>query len=354
MTQLRFSIAMCTYNGSRFILEQLESIVNQSYPPCEVIICDDGSRDNTCELVEEFQEKYPNLIKLYKNDINIGRNKNFSQAIGLCEGDIIALSDQDDVFLPNKLEWIAKVLKSNLEFGLVFSNAIVVDESLSTISKDLFSIIWPPFTERRKRCFRQGEAFQVLVRNRPALGCSIAFRKELRDFLLPIPAEFSHDAWIMLLASLLSKIYFIDRSLVMYRQHDANIAGVQKGIVRKLRKRMAGRSAGDLFDEVSRELDCWESLRARLQELNSQGVLGRSISRDDASLMDSKINYLRTRKTIAHKDTPAPIRFAMMTFLLVRGQYFLYEQGLYSLFRDIAVSFLRLKENALGPMGLNG
>ncbi len=107
------------------------------------------------------------------------------------------MSDQDDIFLSSKLESIARVFEDNQDCGLVFSNAMVVDENLSITSSDLFSIIWPPFTKRRKRRLRQGEAFKVLVRNRPALGCTIAFRKDLRVFLLPITAEFSHDAWIV-------------------------------------------------------------------------------------------------------------------------------------------------------------
>lgn len=345
MTKPKFSVAICTYNGCGFIWEQLESIVNQTYPPSEIVICDDCSTDNTCEIVETFSAEHPNLVRLYKNPQNIGRNKNFEQAIGLCTGDIIALSDQDDVFLPHKFESIARVFASDRTYGLVFSNATIVKGDLSVVSESLFSEIWPPFSERRRKQFNY-DAFKAIIRNRPALGCSIAFRKELIRFLLPIPAEFSHDAWIMLLSSLFSRIRFTNESLVLYRQHDTNIAGVQKGIVGKLRKRIAGRSAEDFHDEVSLELACWETLWTRIEMLSMGSMQLPQVSCENAQLIKDKVDYLRQRKRISERQTCFMTRVAIMIRLLLSGKYFLFEQGIYSLFRDAVVTFLRIKDCA--------
>src|SRR4030095_5004546 len=100
----RFSIAMCTYNGARYIAEQLESIAAQTYPPGEIIVCDDASTDNTLEIVKDFASRASMPVRVFVNEENSGSTRNFSKAIGLCGGDLIALSDQDDFWLANKLE----------------------------------------------------------------------------------------------------------------------------------------------------------------------------------------------------------------------------------------------------------
>lgn len=341
MSKPRTSIAMCTYNGSRFISDQLESILGQTLRPFEIVICDDCSTDNTCEIVESFMDEHPGLVRLFKNSKNLGRNENFEQAIALCRGDIIALSDQDDVFVSTRLEAICSEFSDDISCGLVFSDAIVANEDLSIMSDSLFAEIWPPFSERRKRRFGQGDAFRAIIRNRPALGCSIAFRRELTDFILPIPRQFSHDAWIMLLASLFSRINIIDEKLVLYRQHGANLAGVQKGVMNKLRRRISGKTAEDLYGEIAVEHACWEALQTRVAELCESDNQKYGVSNEHARLIDAKVNYLMERKRIAENHTAFPARLWTMARLLVRGEYFIYEQGLYSLFRDMLVTFLR-------------
>ena len=106
---------MCTYNGEKYIKEQLESILNQTIAIDEIIICDDGSNDKTIQIIEEIQLEYPNKISLYKNQVNLGSNKNFEKAITICSGDYIFLSDQDDIWKNNKVEKIIKhsLRKSN-------------------------------------------------------------------------------------------------------------------------------------------------------------------------------------------------------------------------------------------------
>src|ERR687894_3003245 len=100
----RFSVAMCTYNGARFVAEQLASVAAQTRPPDELVVCDDGSTDETCRLVEEFAARAPFPVRLFVNERNLGSTRNFGRAVALCEGDLVALSDQDDVWHPEKLE----------------------------------------------------------------------------------------------------------------------------------------------------------------------------------------------------------------------------------------------------------
>src|SRR6266567_6944512 len=103
MSKSRISVAMCTYNGARFLREQLESIAAQSRLPDELVVCDDGSTDETVETIKAFVGRAPFAVRLEINSKNLGSTKNFEKAIGLCEGEIIALADQDDVWKPQKL-----------------------------------------------------------------------------------------------------------------------------------------------------------------------------------------------------------------------------------------------------------
>ena len=120
------SIAMCTYNGERFLNEQISSILEQTYRNFELVIVNDNSKDNSINIIKEYQSK-DNRIKLFQNNKNIGFLKNFEKAISLCRGDFIALSDQDDVWKKNKLEIFLKNINDNM---LIYLDAILIDEYL--------------------------------------------------------------------------------------------------------------------------------------------------------------------------------------------------------------------------------
>jgi len=111
MSKQFLSVAMCTYNGEQYLQEQLDSIIAQTRLPNEVVVCDDGSTDATLQILDEFQETAPFPVRIYRNGTRLGPTKNFEKAIKLCSGNVIALSDQDDVWMPHKLERLEEVLK---------------------------------------------------------------------------------------------------------------------------------------------------------------------------------------------------------------------------------------------------
>src|SRR5215217_714545 len=106
----KFSVAMCTYNGARFVAEQLASIAAQTRPPDELVVCDDRSTDATIAYVREFARTAPFPVRIFENEKNVGSTKNFERALELCEGDFIAFGDQDDVWLPEKLRKLEDAL----------------------------------------------------------------------------------------------------------------------------------------------------------------------------------------------------------------------------------------------------
>jgi glycosyltransferase involved in cell wall biosynthesis len=206
------SIALCTYNGEAYLREQLDSIVNQSYSPIELIAVDDCSSDNTLSILKEYAAKYP-FIKVSVNPENLGYIKNFEKALQLCSGDFIALSDQDDIWDLQKIEKQVKAISNNL---LVYHNSEFIDQNGRSLHRKMSDIM---------NLYRGDQPEAFLFFNCIS-GHSVLMRKELRDELLPFPNAYFHDWWMGYVATNLGSIDFIDETLVKYRQHqkaDTNI-----------------------------------------------------------------------------------------------------------------------------------
>src|SRR5215213_2898715 len=151
---MKISVAMCTYNGAELLPAQLQSIITQSRPPDEIVICDDRSTDDTQALIKKFATDSPIPITLHINQQNLGSVKNFERAISLCTGDVIALSDQDDVWRSDKLERFETVLNSSPTAGLVFSDADVVDENLKPLNRRMWDEVG--FDIHKRKLVRMG------------------------------------------------------------------------------------------------------------------------------------------------------------------------------------------------------
>ncbi len=201
------SIAMCTYNGDRFIKEQLDSILKQTYKNLEIIICDDCSSDNTINIIKEYM-KNDNRIKFFQNEKNMGFVKNFEQAISLCKGDFIALADQDDIWKLDKLEVFLEKIQENV---LIYSDAILIDIDSNEVGTQLI---------RPDRCLVSGKCNKSFFLSNCVSGNTLMFKKELIQHILPIPAKISyHDIWIAFVASTYSTITYTDEAMTYYRRY---------------------------------------------------------------------------------------------------------------------------------------
>ncbi len=221
------SIAMCTYNGARYVAEQLASFGGQTRLPDELVVCDDCSTDATAEVVNEFAAEAPFPVRLHINERNLGSTKNFEQAIGLCAGDIVALADQDDVWLGEKLARLEAVLAGEPDVGLVFSDAELVDAALQPLGRRLWATVGG--AEARRKLRHRAQAFNLLLPGWTVTGATMAFRAEYRSLVLPIPADIAmiHDGWIALLISAVARVRLIEEPLLLYRQHAAQQIGAQ-------------------------------------------------------------------------------------------------------------------------------
>ena len=205
------SIAMATYNGEKYIAKQLESIVNQTYGNIEIVIADDHSTDNTVSIIREFQKKY-SWIKLIVKDSNSGVSKTFEQAISNCNGEYIAISDQDDIWELNKIEILLNELKDE---DAVYSNSLLVDGNGKSLNKEFKSLM-------NLQSYYSGAPF-LLGNTLP--GHSILMKANFAKRILPFPEKIMFDRWIVFCAAANNGIKYADSPLVKYRQHDANTFG---------------------------------------------------------------------------------------------------------------------------------
>lgn len=219
------SVALCTYNGSRFLGEQLASIAAQTTRPAELVVCDDGSQDGTIGIIEDFAKGVEFPVRVYKNDSNLGSTKNFEKAINLCCGQFIALSDQDDWWVPTKLETLLGALKQHSAGG-VFSDGTLMEESSGPTGKTLWKA--NRFSKEVAE-FNAGSrhvAASVLLKQYVVTGATLMFRSDLRQAFTPIPREWVHDGWIAWMIVLHSRLIAVSEPLIHYRVHNAQQLGV--------------------------------------------------------------------------------------------------------------------------------
>jgi hypothetical protein len=221
-----FSVALCTCNGAAYLPDQLASIATQSRLPDELVVRDDASEDETPAIVQAFAARAPFPVRFERNAARLGSTRNFDGAIAACTGDLIALSDQDDVWRPDKLDVIERRFQESSGVGLVFSDADLVDAALNPIGARLWARIG--FDSRRQRFWRDRGALTALVPGRIVTGATMAFRARFRALVLPTPsgiAPMIHDGWIALAIAAVAGVAFIEEPLVTYRQHGAQQIG---------------------------------------------------------------------------------------------------------------------------------
>jgi glycosyltransferase involved in cell wall biosynthesis len=191
----------------------------QDRSPEELVVCDDMSTDGTREILEKFAAAASFPVSLQFNDGILGTIKNFEQAITFCDGDIIFLSDQDDVWAPDKISKLEELFTGNDRLGAAFCDAEIVDESLRSMSYTLWECC--VFGSKEREFLKTGRAFDLLSVRNIVTGATLAFRSKYRNVFLPIPTETRlwHDGWISLLIAAVADIGFVDQPLQKYRQH---------------------------------------------------------------------------------------------------------------------------------------
>ena len=219
----KISISLASFNGENFIKKQLQSILLQLNKNDEVIIVDDCSTDRT---IDEILSLFDDRIKIYKNEKNLGIVASFNKAISLATGNIIFLSDQDDLWSNNKVGEVVRLFREDHDLTLVISDAALIDENDSLIHDSYFEL---------RGGFKAG-LISNLIKNK-YLGCCIAINSKILPKVLPIPKNAPmHDIWIGNINNLYGKIFFINKPLVFYRRHGRNVTALTHSSVFQMMK----------------------------------------------------------------------------------------------------------------------
>lgn len=221
---MKTSVALCTYNGEKFLKKQIDSILEQTVKVDEIIVCDDQSTDKTVSILNLYKQQYPELFSIFINEENLRSVKNFEKAISLCSNEIIFLSDQDDIWIPEKVEIFINHFIENPKLSVIASNGFVVNDNDEVL--DVLAI-WDVIKFLREKN-KTLDYYEIInISGNIATGATMAIKKKYVSRTLPFPIiqEFHHDEWIALVASAENKFDFIDQKTIFYRKHDEQQVG---------------------------------------------------------------------------------------------------------------------------------
>ncbi len=290
---MRLSIALCTYNGERYLPAQLHSIAAQSRPADELVVCDDASTDATPRIVKEFAARAHFPVNFSVNRENLGSTRNFARAIELCRSDVIVLADQDDLWKVNKLEQLSSLL-SDERVGMAFSNAEVIDPESRSLGYSLWDGL--PDGDRVLRAVENNRLFERVLQGNVVTGATMAFRARYRDLVLPIPPSWVHDEWIALLISAVAPCRATVERLISYRQHARQQIGARRFSRWELARHvLRGKLKQMDFEALARDLDAailrletstaFAEIRGRIADLHAKAEHFRVRARSRATVV---------------------------------------------------------------------
>jgi hypothetical protein len=326
------SVALCTRNGSQYLGAQLRSICAQSRVPQEIVLSDDASTDGSVDLAERTVTTYPwpqaghrPVLRVLENRTPLGVVDNFEQAVRACSGDLIALCDQDDVWLPDRLAMLQAEMDRRPRLLLLHSDARLVDAEGQPLGRTQFAALGVRRWELE--AIHAGRALEVLLRTGRVTGATTLFRRDLLLAALPFPAEWWHDEWLALIAASVGTVDVIEQALIDYRQHGKNAIGAPEAVSPLARFRHTVAPGGGL--RRCRQFARAERLLDRLSLLGDQVPEGR---------LDT------VREMVAHHAIRGGLPPARMSRLipilreLTKGRYHRFGFGLRTAARDFVES----------------
>lgn len=323
----RIGVAMTTYNGARFVGEQIRSILHQSLPVCEIVVGDDASTDDTVDivsrLVAEYNTEHPsqtvNLVwRLHRPGLGI--RDNFADAISATTTDVVFLSDQDDSWAPHKVEILLLALR---DAQLVHTDALLTDAQGKPLGRTLFQTL--KVRPWEKTALAGGEALKVLLKRNLITGATVALRGDFARSNMPVPPGLIHDEWLAMMAALGGTLRLVDTpqavKLTRYRQHESNAIGAKRIT---LKDRFDQLTAGSHADN-RRRLTRAESI-ARSAHRRHLGTPAERLSLDQA-LAHQQARSRMPRLRLA--------RIPAIAREVLKGNYRKYSRGWLTVARDL-------------------
>lgn len=309
------SIALCTYKGSRFLEQQLESFVRQTRHPDELVIVDDNSPDRTVEIAINFAKTAPFLTRVLRNEANVGPAENFARALKECRHPIVFFSDQDDVWLKEKVQTFLLAFDDDKVLA-VASDARLADVALEPMRGTLWQSMG--FKGDPLRMQQPALLDYLLRRGNFIAGMSLAVRRDFALEQLPLPRGWLHDGWLSLMAAHKGSLKLINEELALYRQHDTNVVGVPSFSKLQFTRLLAAAPRIDLHESY----DQTESAIARL---------GQVIASDQRDYLNNRLTHLRRRLDLPRMHL---LRIPTIAAELLSGNYHEFSAGYLGAARD--------------------
>ncbi len=315
---MRISVAMATRDGARFLEKQLASLAAQTRRPDELVVSDDASTDGTVAILERFADRAPFPVRMVQNPEPLGVIGNFERVIRLADGDVIALCDQDDEWLPEKLATLERLFNEDVARTFIFTDANLMNENGSLIR----SRLWMATMTGGQRKQVETDPWSVLLRRNVVTGATVAFRAELKTVGLPIPldADLLHDGWLALVAAGTGGVLAHPEPLVTYRLHAGQHTGLGKVVS------SPPQSFSERSEAFARSANRFKLLQTRLS------VAG--ISHDDPKI--TEIEAFLAHQTV--RGTLSPNRLARLSGIfreVLSGRYHRFANGWLSVGKDL-------------------
>lgn len=316
---LRCAVVLCSWNGGRYLPQQLDSLRAQTQRIDQYVLSDDGSTDDSWDLLQSFAQEQRAAgvdVVLHRNVEASGYVHHFEQALARADADVLFTCDQDDAWHPEKIATMLAGFAGDPSLLVLHSDARLVDGAGVPTGRGLFDVL--EVTPRELAAMHRGDAFDVLLRRNIVTGATMALRREVLALATPFAAHWAHDEWMAMIASMHGRVDTLERPLIDYRQHGGNQIGARERSV--LQKHFG--------IGVSRR-DYLKRQVSRLEELAAKSLAIPAIS----EAVEDRLSYAKSRR-----DLPPPSfgRIGHVWRELQRGGYHRFGSGLRSAFADLA------------------
>ena len=319
------SVALCTRNGARFVAAQVRSICTQDRPPSQIVLSDDGSTDETIATVRstlaDCGAGETVELDVFQNSPALGVTRNFEQAVRACTHELVALSDQDDVWHPGRLARMAARFETEPELLLLHTDARLVDAELAPLGTSLFHAL--EVRPAELAAIASGNAFDVLLRRNLVTGATTMFRKELLEFALPFPEGWVHDEWLGAVAAATGRVDVLAEPLIDYRQHASNQIGARRPTLSE----KIGKAFVERGDKHWARLRRAEALLDRLSSLGAKVVQPKYVEAQRAKVAHQRFRAELPRSRLA--------RLGPVMLEAARGRYDRFGRGWHAVAQDL-------------------
>ncbi len=322
MDGLSVSVAMCTYNGVRFLPAQLDSISRQTHLPGELVIQDDGSNDGTAELIERFGRNAPFPVRFQVNPQRKGPARNFEACLARCTGDVVVLTDQDDIWLPDRVErTVAAYHDAAVTF--TYADAPLVDDAGTLLGRTIFATV-PVRSADRSLLAKGGDLMPLILRYGVLYGATMSIRREIFDAAAPFPSGWSHDEWLSLVGAAIGRAACM-APVMQYRQHSAQVVGAGAGGIQAILT--GARHHSSSFYEAERL-----RYEVAMQAAGHSSILTTALRPH----LERKHRFLLARQQIQQGGIGSLAQSVRQVF---RGNYTRFASGFRSFAKDASIAF---------------